>query len=517
MKQFYLIFIFFLTSYFSFGQFTSITLDSQVDVDAFPVDYPNYTEVDFLTISGDDIVDLTPLSQITSINLDFNISYNPILQNLNGFNSSLSVNKLSIIGNASLTNLQGLSNITNVSGINEIVILGNPALISLDGIQGFAIQNPENITINSNHSLLNLEGFESLTSTFSFEIYNNQNLLNLTGLESLEEGTINLDDNPSFQAFTGLTSAFEGSIFLSGSNIESLIGLEVLNSLNWLSINNNNLLTDISSIENISTIQVLSIRNNPNLSICDNQMVCNTISNMLLGAVVAISNNAQGCNSVSEVAYGCDIPPVNDECSLAFNIPLLQEELGYIIDGTQSSQVPSCNDSDGRIDVWFRFNSYDLDEIDIIVDGGNYNLQLWEGDCANLTHVPNACGLNTLENISVTTGTEYYIQVWSDDTTDRGASSDLFSISVQDATLSIKEDVFNSFTLYPNPTTTRLHFKGIDVVNTITIYNALGQQVTSLTPNINNGTINTSMLSSGLYFVEVYVNDQSKTFKVLKD
>src|SRR5690606_1045431 len=67
---------------------------SQADIDAFAINYPNCTEISGgLYIFGNDITDLSPFSNLTSIG---------------GY--------LGIYNNSNLTNLDGLSNLTSVGG-----------------------------------------------------------------------------------------------------------------------------------------------------------------------------------------------------------------------------------------------------------------------------------------------------------------------------------------------------------------------------------------------------------------
>lgn len=70
----------------------SIVLESQEDVDEFPIEYPDLLSVDFLSIEGEDVVDLSPLSQLEEVSQLF-IGC-PELEDLNGLQnvvSSLSV------------------------------------------------------------------------------------------------------------------------------------------------------------------------------------------------------------------------------------------------------------------------------------------------------------------------------------------------------------------------------------------------------------------------------------------
>ena len=64
----------FFTFHFSFAQ--SFTLNSQADVDAFPTNCNCTSITGDLTIEGNDIVNLSPLSSLTYIEGDVLIQYN---------------------------------------------------------------------------------------------------------------------------------------------------------------------------------------------------------------------------------------------------------------------------------------------------------------------------------------------------------------------------------------------------------------------------------------------------------
>jgi hypothetical protein len=92
----------------------------------------------------------------------------------------------------------------------------------------------------------------------------------------------------------------------------------------------------------------------------------------------------------------------------------------------------------------------------------------------------------------------------------------------QTPTLSINDNVFSdSFALYPNPSKEgRLHIKIKDLNNEevfIQIFDVLGKNVFEETKKINNSIFNidTSELSSGIYFLNVNQNDKSYRSKFI--
>jgi hypothetical protein len=72
----------------------------------------------------------------------------------------------------------------------------------------------------------------------------------------------------------------------------------------------------------------------------------------------------------------------------------------------------------------------------------------------------------------------------------------------------------SSFQLYPNPANDYMQFKSSDMVDKISIYNALGQLVQENKINSLEGAISIEHLAQGSYFVKV--NNQNTSYTLLK-
>ena len=79
---------------------------------------------------------------------------------------------------------------------------------------------------------------------------------------------------------------------------------------------------------------------------------------------------------------------------------------------------------------------------------------------------------------------------------------------------SVDADLVTEF--YPNPFATNFTIKSKYTINDITFYNVIGERVMSLKGNSNQVVVNTDKMNSGVYFVKVKANNQTKTLKVLK-
>jgi len=72
----------------------------------------------------------------------------------------------------------------------------------------------------------------------------------------------------------------------------------------------------------------------------------------------------------------------------------------------------------------------------------------------------------------------------------------------------------NVFTIYPNPAESYFEIKG-NYITDILLYNVLGQLVETISVNNNYCLISTSILNSGIYFVNIYSSDNQVCIKKL--
>jgi len=377
-----------------------------------------------------------------------------------------------IINGADITDLTPLSNISDT--VINFTISNNPLLNSLNGLQGLDFDGY--LYITNNDALIDLSGLNTDITYF-------ENLI--------------ISENDLLQSFNGLGN------FLAQE----------------LTITNNLTLNDLTALNNYSGYPpALVITGNPSLSTCNNTTFCASITevNECCGGShpnFLIENNASGCNNIPEIAFSCGLTPINDECVDATPLTIGETVVAYNELATASTQTPSCNDVD-RADVWFTVNSGAFSSLDIISETG-YSLQLWEGDCASLTQVANACSEGSLNDISVTTNTNYYVQVWS--CASCRLATGLFDILVQDGTLTTETFAFDGFNLYPNPVESELNLVGKDTIESVAIYNLLGQEVLNSNPNTVKTSISTANLKSGIYLVKVRIGNSEATYKVVKE
>jgi hypothetical protein len=190
-----------------------------------------------------------------------------------------------VSGNDALTSLAGLEGLTYVG---ENVGIGGDSLSNLTGLEGLTNIGGD-LTIGGGNVFTNLSGLEGLTSiggTLRI-VTNNSPMNNLTGLEGVTSigGNLSIERSDALFSLEGL----EGVISIGG----------------WIGIDKNLSLTSLEGINNIdaATIMNLSVYDNPQLSTCEVQSICDYLASP--AGNIWIDDNAPGCNSQQEVEDAC--------------------------------------------------------------------------------------------------------------------------------------------------------------------------------------------------------------------
>lgn len=85
---------------------------------------------------------------------------------------------------------------------------------------------------------------------------------------------------------------------------------------------------------------------------------------------------------------------------------------------------------------------------------------------------------------------------------------------------SLATQAFNAeslFKLYPNPATNLLNIQSKATIESIILYNSLGQQVMTTNPGVSIATLDVSSLQNGIYTVKTTANGQSSVSKFVKN
>jgi len=344
-----------------------VKLTSQAEVDAFPMLYPDCTDLPVgLVIRSQNgpITDLSPLSQLESIDGHLVVFQNPQLTSLSGLENIQSVTDVVAVNrNPMLADLSGLSGLetagslqvyklallTDLDGLSSLQNLGDDLVIRLNpNLTSCAIDAVcDHIDVGGTSEIIdNGMGCNSvmeveeecnepvcpvmevkLTSQAQIDafpaMYPNcvdfpvtirivedvrGNIKDLTPLSQLEsiDGDLIVYRNRGLQNLNGLENitSVSGTVTLNRlARLQCLGGLSGLETAGELQVYRLNMVTDLNGLSSLTTIDDnLVIRLNNNLSDCAIDAVCDYINT---GGTRQILDNGMGCNSVMEVQSDC--------------------------------------------------------------------------------------------------------------------------------------------------------------------------------------------------------------------
>ncbi|WP_084626431.1 T9SS type A sorting domain-containing protein [Mesonia mobilis] len=118
----------------------------------------------------------------------------------------------------------------------------------------------------------------------------------------------------------------------------------------------------------------------------------------------------------------------------------------------------------------------------------------------------------TLTGLEAGTYEVYVYSICSESVSDI-SESEVFST----ANLSTQNHLFNNFQYYPNPVNSTLNLEANSRIDRVEIYNITGKKIYSNTIGSLTHQLDVSFTSAGIYLMKVYIEDQEKTFKLIKN
>ena len=82
--------------------------------------------------------------------------------------------------------------------------------------------------------------------------------------------------------------------------------------------------------------------------------------------------------------------------------------------------------------------------------------------------------------------------------------------------LGVENQTFENFTFYPNPVDNTLNLKANSEIQTVIVYNLLGQEVLKALPNNSTPTLEVGNLPTGAYLMKVTIDGNEKAYRLLK-
>jgi hypothetical protein len=200
---------------------------------------------------------------------------------------------------------------------------------------------------------------------------------------------------------------------------------------------------------------------------------------------------------------------INDTCADATPIALNGDTVSVSnIGATDSGIVASC-DSGIISDVWYSFEATATGEVYFETTAPNLSVF---SDCTGTTEL--ACNPGISPVSGLTMGTTYYVRI-NDDGTARAPGT--FTLTASDTTLGIDDLTTSEFKVYPNPTNNdwNIRANGQDITS-VQIFDILGKNVMSVTPNSDSVKLDASGLPAGLYFAKMTSESGTKSVKLVK-
>jgi hypothetical protein len=344
------------------------------------------------------------------------------------------------------------------------------------------------LTVESNDLLSSLEGLDNIVSIGSFvRIVANKALLNLNALSDLTtiSSELIIENNASLTTLSGL-----GALNSLGSNLSIVnnITLAELNGLTSLqtipgnfTVRGNSLLTSLEGLNSLTAIEgaSLQIRNNPLLSTCAIEGVCNFLDNS--SATISISDNATGCATTTEVETACIDLPVS-----LINFSVAAE--GSLVRLTWTTTMETNSDY------------FQIERSPDAINWKNLGIVSAVGESHSLKHY-------SFIDTTPDHGKNYYRLHMAD--TD--GSFTRSPIQLIDSAPS------KGFLLYPNPAAERLVLTGYGRVQKVTFYAQTGKRILEhLAPNQEE--IDIRSLPAGLYLVAITEsNGRVRTYRIAKE
>lgn len=216
------------------------------------------------------------------------------------------------------------------------------------------------------------------------------------------------------------------------------------------------------------------------------------------------------------------IPPPNNDIVnaidlLAVGCPFTDEDVAMPA-ATEEAGTPAGCDISGAAGVWYEFTP----EINGFITGtiaspaGISSVTFYtapdqssnETDLVHVDYYQNQCLPGSSATIPVVGGQTYYCFV-----VNTGGITDIIFDNCQLGTAS---NEIEGFEFYPNPTRERINLAAAQNIESVVLYNILGQKMLDINVDATTTELNVAHLSAGAYLMEVTVDGQTGTYKLIK-
>ena len=337
--------------------------------------------------------------------------------------------------------------------------------------------------------------------------------------------------NPCYSGSWGVTIDFSVNIIISTCTPPSVVSSTIVD--------------DCANNQYFVAVEVSSLGNGtPSITDGTTSYPITSVGTIQVGpfvnGTITNLNLIHGTETICDLPLGnftFTCPASNDNLCAAILLTVGDDSTGFAFSNIGSTAetgeaVPSCFNSGINGSVWFSFVAPASGQVSVSTDisGGTLTdteIAVYDATsvtCADLSTLgaPVGCdqdsgtvvNYNSVLNLTTLTGgTTYYVQV------DRWGSNQNGSFGLKITDLLLTTNAFDNknFTYYPNPVKDVLNLSYTKNISSVTVFNLLGQQITTKVVNANQSKIDMSNLASGTYLVKVTADNQVKTIKVIKE
>ena len=120
-------------------------------------------------------------------------------------------------------------------------------------------------------------------------------------------------------------------------------------------------------------------------------------------------------------------------------------------------------------------------------------------------------GVNRLYSVNTTTGKYTSLGKVNNDCAQIGV------VSIQGQQVGVKQNSIDEFSFFPNPANDVLNLKSVENLESVIIFDLLGQKVIESRANGTDSQLDISSLSTGIYIMKVQANGKTGSYKLVKN
>lgn len=220
----------------------------------------------------------------------------------------------------------------------------------------------------------------------------------------------------------------------------------------------------------------------------------------------------------------------NDACVDAIEILAIPYNITQDASGATNNSGSIVDCAPGMNDgAWYTFTPLADGTGDISLTnvlGWDAELAIYSGSCGAFvceanSDVNGVGGDESLLLVDVLGGVQYWINI--------GNASDIadlpegaFDLTVNGSAgvlvLTVPdEEIFNKITLYPNPAKDIININSQELIDEISVYNLLGQQLRFVSPELKQTSIDIADFEVGVYIVKVKIGKDINSYRILKE